>query len=494
MTTVLAFDLGASNGRLVSQVFNGEKIRLQDIHRFSNKPLQEDGHYYWDFNYLMKEIVTGIQLAGQQLVGSIDGIGVDTWGVDFGIIDANDQLVSKPFSYRDTYTVPHMENALTKIDAFELFKMTGNEVSSINTLFQLMAIENQYPSYLDNAKHILMTPNLIQFALTGIAQNEFTIASTSQLVEKGRMEWHKDILQTFFHKPLPLSPIQLPHNVIGTISPSMQNSELLGAIPVILTPGHDTACALSALPIQHLDACFMSIGTWTLVGKEVPDPVITLEAFQEGFTNEGTSEGAYRFQRNGMGFWILQNLRTEWKHSGREVTYEKEHELLTNMQSNERFIDPDDALFFNPSSMEEAIQLYCQKTNQLAPSSQQEMIQCVIESMALKYAHTIRRMEEMTATQANVVYIGGGGIQNEFLCQFIANATGKRVVAGPIEASAIGNGLSQLRALGEIASLEEGREVVSKSFEMLDYHPENDEKWNRAKEQFSTYIKDERGK
>lgn len=494
MTTVLAFDLGASNGRLVSQFFNGEKLSLQEIHRFSNQPLHENGHYYWDFNYLMKEIVTGIQLAENQFVGSIDGIGVDTWGVDFGIINANNQLVSKPFSYRDTYTVPHMERALAKTGAFDLFKMTGNEVSSINTLFQLMAIDQEYPSFLDNAKHILMTPNLIQFALTGIAQNEFTIASTSQLVEKGRIEWHKDILQTFFSKPLPLSPIHLPHKVMGTISASMQTSERVGAIPVIMTPGHDTACALSALPIQHPDACFMSIGTWTLVGKEVLNPIITLEAFEEGFTNEGTSEGAYRFQRNGMGFWILQNLRNEWKRSGREVNYDKEHELLTTAQSNELFIDPDDALFFNPSSMEEAIQLYCQKTNQQSPSSQQQLMQCVIESMALKYAHTIRRMEDMTATQATVVYIGGGGIQNTFLCQLIANATGKRVVAGPIEASAIGNGLSQLRALGKIASLEEGRAVVSKSFEMLEYYPENVSEWQHAKEQFSTYINDEWGK
>lgn len=488
MTTVLAFDLGASNGRLVSQVFNGEKLSLQELHRFANQPLQENGHYYWNFSYLMKEIVKGIQLAEKQFPGSIDGIGVDTWGVDFGIIDTNDRLVSKPFSYRDTHTVPHMEKALTQIKAFELFKMTGNEVSSINTMFQLMAIDKHYPAFLENAKHILMTPNLIQFALTGIAQNEFTIASTSQLVEQGRMEWHKAILQTFFQKSLPLSPIQLPHNVMGPISTSMQSSEQIGAIPVIMTPGHDTACALSALPIQQPDACFMSIGTWTLVGKEVPNPVITQEAFEEGFTNEGTSEGTYRFQRNGMGFWILQNLRNEWKHSGREVNYDKEHELLTTAQTNEIFIDPDDAFFFNPSSMEEAIRLYCQKTGQRAPSSQQKMLQCVIESMALKYAQTIQRVEEMTVTQADVIYIGGGGIQNKFLCQLIANATRKRVVAGPIEASAIGNGLSQLRALGEIGSLQEGREVVAKSFEVEEYQPKNEMQWQQAKAQFASYL------
>lgn len=488
MTTVLSFDLGASSGMLVSQRFDGSKLEINEIHRFTNRPLEKGGHYYWNFDFFMEEIIKGIKLAQTQITGSIDGVGVDTWGVDFGIVGADSQLVSQPFSYRDTYTVPYMENTLKTMTAFDLFQMTGNEVSSINTLFQLMAIEDNYPSYLEQAKHILMTPNLIQYALTGVAQNEFTIASTSQLVKNSRPEWDKDILKKFYHKSLPLADIHLPHSVMGTISKSVQKREQLAEIPVILTPGHDTACALSALPIQNLHACFMSIGTWTLVGKEVENPVITVEAFEEGFTNEGTSEGKYRFQRNGMGFWILQSLRNEWKHSGQEVNYEKENELMKSAGPNETFIDPDDALFFNPTSMEEAIKNYCQKTNQVAPRTQQEIIRCVIESMALKYAYTIRRMEEITNTFTDVVYIGGGGIQNKFMCQFIANATNKQVIAGPIEASAIGNGLSQFRALGEIKSLEEGREIVAESFEMLEYNPQDEEKWKYATEKFMTYI------
>lgn len=489
MTSVLSFDLGASNGRLVSQYFNGSTLQLKELHRFVNRPLEENGHYYWDFDYFMKEITNGIRLAQDQIRVSIDGIGIDTWGVDFGIVDANDQLVSKPFSYRDTYTAPYMQNALRELDAFDLFKMTGNEVASINTLFQLMAIEAQYPSYLDKAKHILMTPNLIQFALTGVAQNEFTIASTSQLVEINCTDWHQDIIQTFFRKQLPLADIHLPHSIMGPISKSMQKKEQLAEIPVILTPGHDTACALSALPIQNPSACFMSIGTWTLIGKEVEKAVITQEAFEEGFTNEGTSEGNYRFQRNGMGFWILQGLRNEWKRSGCAVNYEEENELMKNAGLNETFIDPDDSLFFNPISMEDAIQNYCLKTNQVVPSTQQKVIQCVIESMALKYAYTIRRLEDITNVRADVIYIGGGGIQNKFMCQYIANATNKQVIAGPVEASAIGNGLSQLRALGEIKSLEEGRAVVASSFKMLEYSPEDEAKWRCSEEQFMTYIK-----
>lgn len=489
MTTVLSFDLGASNGRLLSQKFDGSRLKLEEIHRFTNQPLQENGHYYWDFDYLMKEITKGIRLAQNQISGSIDGIGVDTWGVDFGIVDEQGNLASKPFSYRDAHTIPYVTETLQKVDAFELFSMTGNEVSSINTLFQLMAIENQYPELLEKAKHILMMPNLIQYALTGIAQNEFTIASTSQMTEKDRTDWHMGILEAFFQKSLPLADIHMPHTVMGKISKSVQQRESLSEIPVILTPGHDTACALSALPIRDKNACFISIGTWALVGKEVDGAVITEEAFKEGFTNEGTSEGKYRFQRNGMGFWIVQNLRNEWKRNGHPISYEEENELLKNARPSGIFIDPDDELFFNPLSMEEAIREYCLKTGQAAPSSIQETLQCVIESMALKYAYTIDRLEKISGKKSDVLYIGGGGIQNKFLCQFIADATNKRVMVGPVEASAIGNGLSQLRALGEIDSIQEGREIIEHSFEIIEYNPNNETRWQDSKDQLMTYIK-----
>lgn len=489
MTTVLSFDLGASNGRLLSQKFDGSKLKLKEIHRFTNQPLQENGHYYWDFDYLMKEITGGIRLAQTQISGTIGGIGVDTWGVDFGIVDENGELASKPFSYRDAHTIPYMKETLQQVDAYELFSMTGNEVSSINTLFQLLAIEGQNPELLRKAKHILMMPNLIQYALTGIAQNEFTIASTSQMTEKNQTNWHKGILENFFQQSIPLADIYMPHTVMGEISNSVQQKEGLSEIPVILTPGHDTACALSALPIKNANACFISIGTWALVGKEVDRAVINEDAFKEGFTNEGTSEGKYRFQRNGMGFWIVQNLRNEWKQSGHHISYEEESELLKNSRSNGIFIDPDDDLFFNPVSMERAIRHYCLKTGQAAPSSIQETLRCIIESMALKYAYTIDRLEYISGEKSDVLYIGGGGIQNKFLCQFIADATNKQVMVGPVEASAIGNGLSQLRALGEIKSIQEGRKLVEHSFEIIEFNPQNRANWQNYKDQMMSYIK-----
>lgn len=488
MTTVLSFDLGASSGIVMRQDFNGETLSLKEVHRFVNGPIEKNSHYYWNFDFFMKEIIKGIQLAEKMPNTAIDGMGFDTWGVDFGLVNANGKLVTEPFSYRDTHTIPFMEKALEKIDAFELFQMTGNEVASINSLFQLLAIQEQYPAYLAETKQILMTPNLIQFALTGIAQNEFSIASTSQLVKNDAYAWHTDLINQFFGQSLPLAPIELPHQVVGRLSTSIQQSENLPAIPVLLTPGHDTACALSALPIKGKKACFMSIGTWTLIGKEVARPVLTRDAFEAGFTNEGTSEGQYRFQRNGMGFWILQKLRAEWQEAGQGIDYEKENEYMRTAGTNETFIDLDDATFFNPASMETAIQIYCEKTKQKAPKNQQALIQCVIESMALMYAHTIQQIENITEELVEDIYIGGGGIQNVFICQYIANATGKPVYAGPVEASAIGNGLSQLRALGELASLEEGRSIVATSFNMKAYEPEQEEKWRAANEKFRTYI------
>lgn len=489
MTTVLSFDLGASNGRLLSQKFNGSKLQLEEIHRFTNQPLQENGHYYWDFEYLMKEITAGIRLAQARLPAAIEGIGVDTWGVDFGLVDERGKLTSKPFSYRDAHTVPFVKETLRKTEAYELFSMTGNEVSSINTLFQLMAIENRHPELLERAKHILMMPNLIQYALTGIAQNEFTIASTSQMTEKNKAFWHKGILENFFQTPLPLADIHMPHKVMGKVSKAVQQREGLAEIPIILTPGHDTACALSALPIRDSHACFISIGTWALVGKEVKQAVITEEAFKEGFTNEGTSEGNYRFQRNGMGFWIVQNLRNEWKRNGQQLSYEEEHELMKNAKPNGTLIDPDDELFFNPESMEEAIRKYCAKTKQEPPASIGETLRCVIESMAIKYAYTMERLEKISGEKSDVVYIGGGGIQNKFLCQSIADTTGKCVKVGPVEASAIGNALSQLRALGEIETVHDGREIVESSFGIDEYYPKNETKWQNSKDQLMAYIK-----
>ncbi|WP_313893799.1 FGGY-family carbohydrate kinase [Psychrobacillus sp.] len=476
MKTVIAYDLGASSGRLVAQNFNGNTLEMTEIHRFTNKPVYENGHYYWDYDHLIRELNAGLS----KVNFPTESVGIDTWGVDFGLLQPNGTLVSKPFSYRDTYTEPYVNQATNSIPAYELFQQTGNEISAINTLFQLMAIQQRYPQYLQQTAQILMTPNLLMHALSGIAINEFTISSTSQLVNANK-QWDEHIQNTFFNKTLPFAPIEMPHQIVGSLT-AYKN------IKMALVPGHDTACALSALPIQKADSIFMSIGTWGLVGKEMETPNTTIEAFQEGFTNEGTSEGHYRFQKNAMGFWILQKLREEWKQQGLHFTYEQEIHELTTATPFQTFIDPDDAVFFNPSSMTEAIKNYCNKTNQQAPTTVGAQIRCFVESLALKYAHTIKQIEKITQTNTSEIHIGGGGTQNKNLCQFIANATQKTVYTGSAEASSIGNGLSQLRALGEIHTIEEGRQLVANSFNMMEYEPQHTSEWQEATAKFQQIL------
>ena len=476
MKTVLAYDLGASSGRLVAQGFNGKKLEMTEIHRFANRPIYENGHYYWDYAHLIRELNTGIEKVDFQA----ESLGIDTWGVDFGLLQRNGTLVSKPFSYRDTYPEPYVQQATNNIPAYELFQQTGNEISAINTLFQLMAIQHQYPHYLEETAQILMTPNLLMHALSGVMMNEFTISSTSQLVNANK-QWDEQIQNTFFNKQLPLAKIEMPHQIVGSLT-SNKN------IKMALVPGHDTACALSALPIQKANSIFMSIGTWGLIGKEIEAPITTIEAFQEGFTNEGTSEGHYRFQKNAMGFWILQKLREEWKQQGLHFTYEQEIHELTKAKPFQTFIDPDDALFFNPPSMIQAIKDYCSKTNQQAPTKVGAQIRCFVESLALKFAHTIKQIEKITQSTTSEIQIGGGGTQNKNLCQFIANATQKTVFTGPAEASSIGNGLSQLRALGEIHTIEEGRLLVANSFDMMEYEPKHANEWQEATTKFQQLL------
>ena len=467
MYRVLAFDLGASNGRLTAVELNDHHLSLHEVHRFDNKMVEENGHMYWDYSYLFYEMLQGIRKAVERWGKDLHGIGIDTWGVDHGFINEQGKLLANPLSYRDTYSEKTMKKALKSIDGYELFKRTGNEVATINTLFQLMAVEERWPERLKQAKHILFMPNLLNYHLTGVAKNEFTIASTSQMLNQATADWDVQLIKQLMKENIQLTDISMPHQIIGNILPRYGPSH----IPVILTPGHDTACALSALPIQNQSAVFVSLGTWALIGVEVDQPIVTQSAYEKGFTNEGTSEGKIRFQKNSTGFWILQTLRKEWKSEGVELTYEEEKRLVKQASMNQTIIDLDDEMFFNPRSMNEAIVNYCKQTNQQIPKSIADLLSCVLESMAIQYAQLIQQIEQEINREVTEIYIGGGGSRNEVLCQLIADAANKLVYTGPTEASAIGNGLSQLRAIGAITSLEEGRKLVKQSFEMNVYKP-----------------------
>lgn len=473
MVTVLAYDLGASNGRLTAQYFDGSTVALKEIYRFSNEALQKGKHFYWDYEQLVKELHRGLELAAP-FQGS--SLGIDTWGVDFGCVNKANQLLQNPFSYRDMYSAPYVEKIQQSINHYELYCRTGNEISSINTIFQLMAMAEQYGDVLTETEHALLMPSLLLHALSGEKVNEYTIASTTQLVNLQSKDWDQALIKKVFNKSLPLSPIGTTHEVVGKLvnAPTIQ---------MVLVPGHDTACALSALPIDEQHSIFVSLGTWGLIGMELDTPVISLEAFEHGFTNEGTSEKTIRFQKNATGFWILQRLRKEWQQQ-ETITFAQEAQAFHQTLAFQAIINPEAEAFFNPPSMQQAIRDFCQQTNQRIPESFGDYIRCFSESLALYYAVVIQKIEEITGRQSNAVYIGGGGTQNELLCQLIANACGKRVVAGPVEASSIGNGLSQLRALGEIGSIGEGREVVKASFSVKEYEPQDMALWKAMKEKY----------
>lgn len=474
MVTVLAYDLGASNGRLTAQTFNGSTLTLNEIHRFSNEAMQKGQHFHWNYEQLIRELHKGLDLAAP-----VQGIslGIDTWGVDFGCLNQANQLLQNPFSYRDTHSAPYVEKIQRNISHYDLYCRTGNEISSINTLFQLMAIDEHYAKLMAETKHILLMPNLLMHALSGEKVNEYTIASTTQLVNLQSKDWDQALIHKVFNKPLALSPIGTTHETVGKLINHP-------TIEMVLVPGHDTACALSALPIEEKHSIFISLGTWGLIGMELDEPVISLEAFEHGFTNEGTSEKKVRFQKNATGFWILQKLRKEWQQQQEALTFEQEAQAFQQASAFQSIINPEAEEFFNPLSMQQAIRDFCQKTNQPAPVTKGDYIRCFSESVALYYAVVIEEIEQITGHHSNTVYIGGGGTQNELLCQLMANACGKRVVAGPVEASSIGNGLSQLRALGEIASIEEGRAIVKASFLVKEYEPQQMELWESMEENF----------
>lgn len=470
MTIVLAYDLGASSGRLTAQKFDGEILSLSEVHRFKNEPIRIGKHYYWDFPSILKNLNEGLNKAENNAAS----LGIDTWGVDIGLLNKKEKLISNPFSYRDTHTVPFVQELEKTISHNELFKRTGNEISPINTLFQLMMIQEHHPCFLEEAKEILLMPNLFIHALSNEIVNERTIASTTQLLNIHSSRWDDDLTDAIFNRTLPLSPIDNPHQIIGKLSgfPSIQ---------VALVPGHDTACALSALPIEAEDAIFISLGTWGVIGMEIKEPVLTMDAFIGGFTNERTSEGDIRFQKNATGFWMIQQLRKEWKQHGIAIDFNDEREEFHKSTPFQSFIQPEDASFFNPSSMSKAIQAYCQNTNQPVPNNVGEFVRCVSESLAMQYAAVIDQMEELSKHSCSTIYIGGGGAQNEIICQLIANAANKKVVTGPAEASSLGNGLSQLRALGEISSLDEGRQLIKRSFAAKEYEPQHVEIWREMR-------------
>lgn len=481
MRKVWAFDIGASNGRLMVNSFDGKQLHIEEIHRFSNYPVQLMGHYYWDILRIYQEMKYGMSKSLQMGHTEIESLSIDTWGVDFGILSKSGELLGNPYCYRDRQSNKSMAQIDLIISKQELFNRTGVEPSSINTIYQLHAICQRNQKLTDQAENILLTPNLLGYLLSGVKVNEYTISTTTSLYNIQDCNWDKQLMEK----------LNLPYTLMGEIVKTGTNLGktlesinreigLQKSVNVIAGPGHDTACALAALPIKNNQSAFMSCGTWVLIGIETEQPIVNNQAFQWGFTNEGTADGRNRLLKNTMGLWLIQASKAEWAKKGIEISYENEVQLIGGAKPFQRFIDPDHSSFFNPENMPKEIHAYCHNTNQQPPEYIGDYLRCILESVALKYREIIEKLERLTGYAIKVIHMGGGGIRNEFLCQFTANATNRTVIAGPVESSSIGNGLSQWISLGEIKDYNEGREIVANSFPIKIYEPENQAAWEEA--------------
>lgn len=472
----LALDLGAGSGRAIVGFIENGKVRLDEVHRFSNPPIQLGDTLYWDFLSLFSNIKEGIRLAVKKGY-SLKGIAIDTWGVDFGLIDKSGHLLSNPVCYRDRRTEGMSAMASISISVEELYAITGIQQMEINTVFQLLSLKQKEDPVLSIADKLLFTPDLINYFLTGVACNEYTIASTSQLLDAQTRQWSKVV----FDKPqLPyplMQDIIYPCNLIGKLKNEIAEETGADNINVFSVGSHDTASAIAAIPANGKDWAFLSSGTWSLLGVTTDKPVLTEEARKNDFTNEGGVDDKILFMRNITGLWLLQRLIDEWEKAGEECGYDHLFCECGKAASFRSIVDSDNPAFTHPASMEKAIQEYCRHTNQPVPVSKGELVRCVLESLAIKYYFVMAKLQECTGLELKYIFVVGGGSRNELLNQYIADALNMEVVTGLTEATAVGNIIQQAIADKQIQNLEEGHNIVKNSFEQKIYYPGNTKRW-----------------
>lgn len=467
----LAADFGASSGRLILSKFDGDKIELEEIHRFSNDPVRIGSRFYWDFPRLFHELKNGLKKAALKGI-DISGIGIDTWGVDYGLIDKNGDLLSNPIHYRDNRT-DNIIDDVEKIMSFEeIYKVTGIQYLQLNTLYQLYADLKFRPDILEKADALLFMPDLFNFYLTGQKYNEYTIASTSQMLEVFSKTWALEMLEKLSLPTKILQKIIMPGNIIGKLTKDIQEETGLPDVPVMSVGSHDTASAVAATPLEGENCAYISSGTWSLLGVESKEPIVNEDFLKDNFTNEGGLEGRIRFLKNINGLWMIQQLKKHWQEHGIDVGYGEISKAAAAVKNDGFIIDPNDKSFLAPLNMATAVQQYCINNGQGEPREIGEIARAVYNGLAREYKARISNLEEITGRKINVINMVGGGIQDEFLCQHTANITGKTVLAGPIEATALGNILAQLIALGEINDLSQGREIVKNSITQKKYTPQ----------------------
>jgi sugar (pentulose or hexulose) kinase len=483
---LLAFDLGAESGRALLGRFDGKRLTLEEKHRFANPNGRLNGRLHWNFLAQWEELKTGLRKATAAGTG-IDAIGVDTWGVDFGFLDKAGDLLANPYMYRDPQTDGMMEKAFARVSRAQIFETTGIQFMQLNTLYQMMALDQRKSPLLDMAQTMLFIPDLFNYFFTGEKAAEFSIATTSQMYDPRNRAWATAMLEK----------LALPTHFLPNIVPSgtrlgnlrAEVAEECGAsrqIPIIAPGCHDTASAVAAVPATGSDWCYISSGTWSLMGVEIPQPIINAKSLELNYTNEGGVAGDIRLLKNIMGLWLVQECRRQWLKDAQEFNYAQLTQMAAAASPFGALIDPDHKPFLSPGQMPQKIAEFCQKTGQSIPSSIGEIVRTCLESLALTYRKTIEGLEQVLGRKIGVIHIVGGGTQNELLNQMTADACNRPVIAGPVEATAIGNMLVTAIALGDIANLEQGRAIVHDSFNVKRYEPKNSQAWDEA---FGRYQK-----
>lgn len=486
MKRVLAFDFGASSGRAILGTFDGKAIKLEEVHRFSNDPVLLGGTFYWDVLRLFHEIKQGILKAKQ--AGGFDSIGIDTWGVDFGLLDKDGKLLENPVHYRDARNNGMIEMACGYISKDRLYDITGIQFMEFNTVFQLLSLKLNRPELLERADKLLFMPDLLGYFLTGKTAGEYSIATTSQFIDINTRSWSTEIAEKL-GLPVDIMPeVVKPGTVLGKLSEDICEELGVPAVDVISVCGHDTQSAITAVPSEQPDFAFISCGTWSLFGTEIPAPIVNETSKAFNVTNEGGYDYSTAFLKNICGLWLIQESRRQWLREGESYSYADLEKLALEAKPFACFIDPDAPDFVAPGDMPSRIREFCRRTGQYVPETVGEVVRCIYESLALKYRFVFEGLQDCTGKKYGHINVVGGGTKDGLLCRMTADACGVKVFAGPVEATVLGNIAIQLMSCGEIKNIGEARRIIAEGEALKEYGPSDAGEWNAAYEQYKKYI------
>jgi rhamnulokinase len=479
MRTLVAVDLGAQSGRVAIGRFDGKRLSVLRVHRFPNVPVRVHGRLYWDVLRLYDGVLEGLSAAGRETGGSVDAVGIDTWGVDFGLLDGSGRLVENPVHHRDGRSARGMELALERVGARALYERTGIQLMPINTIFQLRALAVE-TDLLERAETVLLVPDLLSYWLSGTVACELTNATTTACFDPRAGAWAADLLAEL-EIPASLFPaIAPPGSVLGRLRSDVAENVRLSGTKVVAPASHDTASAVAAVPFARPDAAYISAGTWSLVGVELTKPLIDDRSFAANLTNEGGAGGTFRLLRNVTGLWLVHECRRAWALDGREWSFDELVAMAAEASPTSVVVDPNDPSLAAPDDMPNRIRAYCARTGQRPPETPGEVVACALGGIVLRHRHAVSLLGATLGAGPSQLHVVGGGARNRLLCQWTADATGLPVIAGPAEATEVGNLLVQAIALGELASLGEAREVVRESFAPTLYEPSGREVWDEA--------------